>query len=61
VGINKDSGEALVKLGLAKRDKDPLYELDSEGGYLYYAPRGSNMIGWSTSPNAVTGYKTPSK
>lgn len=61
VGINKDSGEAIAKLGLAKRDKDPLYELDSEGGYLYYAPRGSNMIGWSTSPNAVTGYRTPSK
>ena len=61
LGINKDSGEAIAKLGLAKRDKDPLYELDSEGGYLYYAPRGANMIGWSTSPNAVTGYRTPSK
>jgi hypothetical protein len=61
LGINKDSGEAVAKIGLAKRDKEPLYELDSQSGFLYYAPKGSNMIGWSNTPNAVTGYKTPSR
>lgn len=59
LGISKDSGEAVAKIALAKRDKEPLYELDRESGYLYYAPKGSNMIGWSNTPNAVTGYRTP--
>ncbi len=58
LGINKDSGETASKVKLARRDKDPLYELDNESGYLFYAPKGANAIGWSTSPNAVTCYKT---
>jgi hypothetical protein len=61
LGINKDSGEAISKVKLARRDKDPLYELDSESHYLFYAPRGSNAIGWSTSPNAITCYRTPAE
>ena len=61
LGINKDSGDAVAKIGLAKRDKDPLYELDDESGYLYYAPKGSNIIGFGTTQNAITGYRTPGK
>lgn len=61
LGINKDSGEAVSKVLLAKRDKEPLYQLDSESGYLYYAPKGSNIIGWSTKKNSVTGYRTAAK
>jgi hypothetical protein len=61
LGIDKDSGEPVSKVMLAKRDKEPLYELDVESGYLYYAPKGTNVIGWSTTKNSVTGYRTPVK
>lgn len=61
LGVNKDSGEPVSKVMLAKRDKEPLYELDMESGYLYYAPKGSNLIGWATTKNSITGYRTPVK
>ena len=61
LGINKDSGQPVSKVMLAKRDKEPLYELDTESGFLYYAPKGSNVVGWSTTPNAITAYRTPSE
>lgn len=61
LGINKDSGASVSKVKLARRDKDPLYELDNQSGYLFYAPKGANAIGWSTSPNAITCYRTPAE
>jgi len=60
LGINKDSGEAVAKIGLARGDKNPMYELDTESGYLYYAPKGK-ILGWSTGENSITGYRTPEK
>jgi hypothetical protein len=59
LGINKDSGTAVSKVLLAKRDNEPLYELDTESGYLYYAPKGQGLMDWLKGKNAVTGYKTP--
>jgi len=61
LGVNKDSGQPVSKVPLAKRDKEPLYELDQQSGYLYYAPKGKNLIGWSKDENSVTGYRTPMK
>ena len=61
IGINKDNGQAAAKISLARRDKDPLYELDSESGYLFYAPPSGNLIGWSSAQNAITAYRTPQK
>ncbi|HEX8059741.1 MAG TPA: hypothetical protein VF473_02345 [Cyclobacteriaceae bacterium] len=60
LGLNKDRGEAVAKIGLARGDKNPMYELDTESGYLYYVPEG-RILGWSTGENSITGYSTPEK
>jgi|GEM_PF-2765967 len=61
LGINKDSGAAVSKVLLAKRDNEPLYELDTESGYLYYAPKGQGLMDWLKGKNAITCYRTPAE
>jgi PQQ-like domain len=56
LGINKDSGTSVSKVLLAKRDKEPLYSVDNVSGLLFYAPKGTNLIGWPTNGASVTGF-----
>ncbi|MFZ5999645.1 MAG: hypothetical protein ACOYW3_03985, partial [Bacteroidota bacterium] len=58
LGIRKDTGETVSTINLARRDNEPLYEVDRFSGLLFYAPKGSNLLGWNTSPNAVSCFAT---
>jgi outer membrane protein assembly factor BamB len=61
VGINKDTGEMKSTIPLARRDDNPMYQVDALSGLLFYAPKGKNLIGWSTSANAVSCFVTAGK
>lgn len=58
LGIRKDTGETVSTINLARRDNEPLYEVDRFSGLLFYAPMGSNLLGWNTSPNAISCFVT---
>ena len=58
VGVNKDTGTIGSKIPLARKDEEPMYLVDSVSGLLFYAPKGKNLLGWSNTANAVSGFKT---
>lgn len=61
VGINKDTGKTRATIPLARRDDNPMYQVDALSGLLFYAPKGKNLVGWSNSANAVSCFVTAGK
>jgi outer membrane protein assembly factor BamB len=61
VGINKDTGETRATIPLARRDENPMYQVDALSGLLFYAPKGKNLLGWSNSANTVSCFVTAGK
>jgi hypothetical protein len=43
-GINKDTGETRATIPLARRDDNPMYQVDASSGLLFYAPKGKNLL-----------------
>lgn len=56
VAVSKDTGVIGSKIPLARKDDQPMYLIDSVSGILFYSPKGKNLIGWSNTPNSVSGF-----
>lgn len=58
VGVSKDTGATVSKIPLARRDENPMYQVDAVSGLLFYAPKGKNLLGWSNTAYAISCFTT---